>query len=742
MTTRTLDRLLALLPVHHVARDTLPDGTAGPLRALLGAVADELEVLERDIRRLHDGWFIETCEEWLVPYLAELVGVREVPPDLGTTVSRRALVANTVAYRRRKGTLAVVEQVARDVTGWPTRAVEYHPLLVATTHVNHVRLDRPAASSLRGDAVEQALVVSPPSARHALDPLTHTPDVRRTASRRGRYNIRSIVAFPFSAQVAAIGAAGTSDPAADPPRGAEDGWSRTRVSAGWHFVDPLARPTPLFAPAAPELAIESLATEADLPVPLRPRRLLTLLQQARAGMLDPAMVPLGVRIGTSGTDLDADRLRVCGLEDLASGPEPQVMIDAVAGRLRAYRDNGAGVAHYVPTTMFVRYAYATSADIGAGPWDRSARHEALLDSDMWTPPVDASGAAEPTDVQVQVASAAGAGTPDTVADIGAGMATVEAAWAAGDTTHPDGTTTTALGATATVSVADSSRYSGDVHVSVPGGTRLVVVAAHWPTRVLPDGRVEAPVAGRYTPDGLRPHVVGTVRIHAEPGASVLLDGLLVEGDVVVEPGDLGSLTLAHCTVTGEVRVESGAAGSNETLSVRLTRCQAASVDAAGTVPTVAVVESILDPGSATTSTALGAPGGHVSLAGCTVRGRVAVRSLDATDCLLEGVVQAAHAQTGCVRYSYVAPGSQTPRRYRCVPADPAAASPRPVYESTDPASPAYLVLADSCAPDIRHGGERESEMGVHHHMFRPLRRRAAERQLTGYLPVGSQLAVM
>jgi hypothetical protein len=32
-------------------------------------------------------------------------------------------------------------------------------------------------------------------------------------------------------------------------------------------------------------------------------------------------------------------------------------------------------------------------------------------------------------------------------------------------------------------------------------------------------------------------------------------------------------------------------------------------------------------------------------------------------------------------------------------------------------------------------------MGVHHHLFRPLRIRAAERQLAGYVPVGSQLAV-
>lgn len=736
----TLTRLRDLLPVHHVARDTLPDGSQGPLTALLTAVAREVEVLEGDVSRLYEGWFIETCEEWLVPYLAELVGLGEVPPDLGTTVSRRALVANTVAYRRRKGTLAAIEQVARDVTGWPTRAVEYHPLLVTTAHVNHVRLDRPSVASMRGDATDLAMVVSPPSARRVLDPRAHTVEVRRTARRRGRYGIRSIGVFPFSAQVALIGSPGT-DPA-DPDSGGEGGWSRTRVSSGWHHVDPLARQTPLFAPPEREASIEVLATEPDLPVPLRPRRLLALLQAARAGAIEPTDLPLGVRIGTTGTDLPPQRVRVCGLEDLAAGPEPQVMVDAVGGRLRAFRDPGTGVAPYVPTTVFVRYAYGTSADVGAGPWDRAERHESLIDSDVWTPPVAVAGSAVPVDRQVQVSSTAAAGTADTVADLVAGVAEAEAAWAAGETSHPGGPPTTAVGGTATVSVADSTRYTGDVEVTVAAGSRLVLVAAHWPTRVLPDGRVEAPVPGRYAPDGVRPHVSGTVRITGEPGASVVVDGLLVEGDLVVRPGDLGSLTLAHCTVTGQVRVEGDSSGQNETLTVRVVRCVVGGVALDAAVPAISVVESALDPQALPAGTpALAGDGVHVSLEGCTVRGGVAVRSMDASNCLLDGLVDVAHRQTGCVRFSYVAPGSRTPRRYRSVPADPASTTPRPVYESSDPASPAYLVLASSCAEAIRSGGERESEMGVHHHLFRPLRLRAAERQLAGYVPVGSQLAV-
>jgi len=233
-----------------------------------------------------------------------------------------------------------------------------------------------------------------------------------------------------------------------------------------------------------------------------------------------------------------------------------------------------------------------------------------------------------------------------------------------------------------------------------------------------------------------------VRVTGEPGASVVVDGLLVEGDLVVRPGDLGSLTLAHCTVSGEVRVEGGTSGRNEALSVRVVRSVVGAVVLDEAVPTISVVESVLDPQALPAGTsALAGLGAHASLEGSTVRGDVVVRSLDASSCLLDGPVDVAHRQTGCVRFSYVDAGSRPPRRYRCVPADPASTTPHPVYVSTDPASPAYLVLASSCDAAIRSGGERESEMGVHHHLFRPLRVRAAERQLAGYVPVGSQLAV-
>jgi hypothetical protein len=545
-------------------------------------------------------------------------------------------------------------------------------------------------------------VVSPPSARGALDPLRHTAEVRRIASRRGRYGIHNVGIFPFAVQ--------TYDVA----------WSRARRVGQWQHFDPLGRSIPLFAVPRAEEAIERLATEPDLPLPLRPRRLLALLQAARRGELDATALPVGIRLETGETDLGPDRIRVCRLETLAPGDEPQVMVDAVAGRLRTYRE----LAPFEPDDVFVRYAYGAMADVGAGTYDRSDVHDGVLETDLWTRPGDDEDPG--ADLQIAVSST-----------VAAALDEAQDAWA-DPAKHVDR-------ATVTVSIGDNGHHPGALAVEVPAATRLVLVAAAWPTRILPDGEVLAPVAGRYVPDGLRPHIQGTLTVRGGPGSSVIIDGLVLEGDVLVAPGDLGSLTVAQSTVTGTVRAEGDSGGANASLQLRLVRSVVGGVAVADTVPIVVVTDSVLDAVTVdpppTDGLVLAGADAHASLEGSTVRGAVAVRTLDASSCLLDGAVTVEHRQVGCVRFSYVGPGSRTPRRHRCVPIDRAATTPTPVYVSADPASPAYPALDASCSSLIAEGGEDEAEMGVHHHLRRPLRLRAAERQLDPYLPVGSQLGL-
>ena len=119
--------LFDLLPAVYRLRDA---AQGDPLRALLDVIDTEVQRIEDDIEGLYDNWFIETCAEWVVPYIGDLLGVRPLTPIEAAGFSQRGYVANTIAYRRRKGTAAVLEQLARDVTGWPARAVEFFERLV------------------------------------------------------------------------------------------------------------------------------------------------------------------------------------------------------------------------------------------------------------------------------------------------------------------------------------------------------------------------------------------------------------------------------------------------------------------------------------------------------------------------------------------------------------------------------------------------------------------------------------
>ncbi|HRP22095.1 MAG TPA: hypothetical protein PK925_15830, partial [Alicycliphilus sp.] len=77
MSLLTPERLYQLLPAIHRLRDA---EQGQPLRALLAVIEEELTALELDAARLYDNWFIETCDEWTVPYIGDLVGARPIRP--------------------------------------------------------------------------------------------------------------------------------------------------------------------------------------------------------------------------------------------------------------------------------------------------------------------------------------------------------------------------------------------------------------------------------------------------------------------------------------------------------------------------------------------------------------------------------------------------------------------------------------------------------------------------------------
>ena len=163
----------------------------GPLQSLLLILQEQLEVLAEDLDQLYDDQFIETCAPWVIPYIGDLIGYQSVKGIAPAVDDPRAEVAETISQRRRKGTVLVMEQLARDMTAWGAHAVELFQVLGDTQYMNHLRLWNHYAPDLRcwktGIYMETG-----------FDRTPHKVDVRRIEPRRGRYNIPNIGIFLWS----------------------------------------------------------------------------------------------------------------------------------------------------------------------------------------------------------------------------------------------------------------------------------------------------------------------------------------------------------------------------------------------------------------------------------------------------------------------------------------------------------------------------------------------------------------
>jgi hypothetical protein len=141
------------------------------------------------------------------------------------------------------------------------------------------------------------------------------------------------------------------------------------------------------------------------------------------------------------------------------------------------------------------------------------------------------------------------------------------------------------------------------------------------------------------------------------------------------------------------------------------------------------------------------PGGELSLDACTVIGRINAASIGlVSNSLLlarRGAVDplpgvhAVQRQTGCVRFSFLPFDSLVPRRHRCQPESPEAASDvAPRFTSLRYGVAAYCQLARTTPDEIRRGADDEAEMGAFHSLFSAQRETNLQIRLREFLRVG------
>ena len=677
------ERLFTLLPAIYRLRDGAGPGT-GALRALTDVIAAQVALLEEDLEQLYDDQFIETCAEWVAPYLGDLIGYRTLHPlggasaSAGRVGSARAEVANTIAYRRRKGTASALEALARDVTGYDARAVEYFQTLAVTQYMNHRRLQNVGPVAVRhGGPLTQ---IGTP-----FETATRTAEVRRIATRRGRFNIPNVGLHLWRIRSYPL-----------------DRVPATKLASGdaadrRFLFSPLGNDTPLFNRVAAEDALTHMAGRANVPMPIGRRELWDDLA---------AFYPSSIRVECGGTTVPVTAVSACDLSDAGGGwaydSAATVLIDPVLGRLvvpPALTVDGRELDTRAPR---VSWCYGFAADTGGGSYDRLAT---LSDAVVPIVAVDEGGS---------------------IADALEG-----------------------LGQSGTIDVDGDGRFAGPLTITAAAGARIELRAAdgHRPV-LLPDGEL---------------------RIDAADDSEVTLNGFLIAGAAlrIVASSGRARIRLRHCTLVPGLSLQTDGTPvapdapslliDSPFVSMEIERSILGSIRADENA-SISVVSSIVDATDRTRvafAAADGvAAGGSLTVEASTIVGKVHARVLPlVSNTILAAAlgpsdawpypVHAERRQEGCIRFSYVPPGSSTPRRHRCQPVAAAdAVRVQPQFTAERYGHPAYAQLSSRTPIEIARGADDESEMGALHDEFGPQRQTNLEVRLEEYLRFGLEAGII
>ena len=704
-----------------------------PLRALLDVVGRQAAILEQDVEQLWDDFFVETCRSWVVPYIGDLVandvlfeqllgGLASADLRPAVAVPVRADVARTIAHRRRKGTVPMLEELARDVTGRPARVVELLTLLGRTQHVDHVRAGGGWADVRSPEACER---VDGP-----WDELAHTVAVNGPDRLVPRYGPLDVAFFLWRL--------GSYPLENVPARRADRAWR-------YHF-SPLGNPAPLFTRRRRD-GDNGRATEPHTPAPIR-RALFHFDLEGEAELYGPLeTTEASLHVAVNGTVVPRDEIACRRLDPWPSARPPGrvVGIDVVAGRL------AVGAAYGNVTAVDVSYHYGFAGELGGGPYDRR----------RWVV------RALPSVLRLHVVE----GVVDDAAtgrfgSLGAAIAH----WASAPVGRPD----------TVISIGDSRTYALPESVQLHDERRLVIEAVDGERPLLladdsGDGsleiRVDVPAgepdrASELTLSGVV--VEGWLNVTGDLGRLRLLHTTLVPGR---------RLGLDGAPLTDDVSIRafrtSGGERINEQLQVELAYSIVGPILLPVHSSGLWLLDSIVDglDDAAVRGTIEGGnelPACALTVERSTLLGRTHVRSLEAADAIFAGRIECARVQTGAVRSSFVPPGSRTPRRFRCQPDLAVATAQRererrspapsatelaairaeieawlaPAFTSQRYGSPGYAQLRAGCPAEIATGAEDGSEVGAFSHLVEPQRESNLRIRLDEYLPFGLDPAIV
>jgi hypothetical protein len=692
------DRIWLRMPAIYRAMDVGPTPTAaGPLRELVNRIGAQAAVVRRSMDRLAENQSIETCDDWVIPYIGDLLATRII--SYLDARAQRIDVAKTIYYRRRAGTVGLLEELANDIAGRNARVVEFFRRMARTRH----QFDPPLSDSLASDPIsDRALSVAQDlrgtytdtpaggfadlrnvygasNTGSAFDEYAYTADLRAGSHSTGWYNISHLGIFLWWLYPLNIaGATPVSNGAASP----------------CFTFDPTGRNIQLFAASPRTTSANNKSwgedwispSEYELPVPIRES-----LWIEEPVHLYPASFSVG--LAAAGTSAPVD-----------------------PGTVTIYPETGRFSFKNLPGgNITSTFDYGFSSRIGA--CGLVAANLAALNKPATTNLIKA---ADPTPVST-LQTALSAITADVSIQIDNSI------------TFTNLASTIALHAASIVILRAITGERPVFRWDGKAGTQFTIQGSSDPTApttlfVLQGLYIQGAdivLTGNFETVDLR-------MMTLDPGTSgvapnffaTAIDGVPLRPTTLYIEGSVANLKI-ESSITGPIRTRNG--GAVETLTVSDSIIQS--------IPTHTPVAT------SPADLALDFSEGSVSLSRTTVMGPMVVHKLCASECILDDIATVDNAQQGCVRFTSYAMGSTLHQPYRCVVTSPVPS----IFETRIYGRPEFArlredadnaILIPSPESSILEGAQNTSEMGAFSLERVSLLKRGLALKYEEFMPIG------
>jgi hypothetical protein len=767
------EKLWAWIPEVYRTED-LEGPAPGALRALIEVIASQAAVIRRDVDRVWDDQSVELADDWVLPYIADLLATR--PVSEFNTRGQRVATAKTIHYRRRKGTATVIQQLIRDIGDLDGLVIEAFRRLGRTPHRLDLPGDRPPGritATPPGGLANMRAARTPDIAGGPFDDLAHMPDVRRLRGPYGRFGIPKVnlhlyTLDSFPVLLATPVEIDTDRFTIDPSGRAIDLYQSGRPAPGdcakvheWEVPAPLTcrrfnaahylmtaealsdRSTSVQTRLAPTIgnryrseggfrsAMDDRLTAPQMSANIAHLLDATMTADTPKANLWPESIELTIGEESADDPLAPSAVIAADLTDWAAAlsfqPEKAVALDPARGLLRRLAAAPAG-------DLFVnRYHYGFSAEIGAGPYPRAASLSEPVTANLPAGPLGAGG---------------GFDDPGPVG---------------GFALQPNGVFRFTTSRTYVPTLPAPARIAGISALALEAD----------------DG--QRPYVMLRPPDAATPVVLEAASLGPGDGNTLVIDGLwlglrpldetplaVADADTPAPPVTLDlvledafdRVIIRHCTLDpgGEQ------ARSDPTLSLQLPAIRLSvngfvgrleiSRSIVGPVHEVTpgadecgardivIADSIVqsrDPAVAAIQTRIAA----VKLDRVTVFGDVLVNRLDASDSLIQGLVRVADNQHGCFRFSSTGrfesqPNPvhrpQLPRQFEAFLFPEAV--PNHVFRSRRFGDSRFAALSATAPRELLRGASNRCEMGAFNGRLLAVRQADLETKVLEYLPFG------